>query len=225
MVRRGRPAAGERRRRVTEPTERNEQGMSRRTKILLTVLVVAIAGSLAGVGTFAVFTSSESVAPEVAAGTVEIEFDGGEASDTLDVAATNIAPTDTIERSITLENAGSLDLSEIELTTEATTSSLLDTNTDVGLQMNIDKCSQPWTESGTAPAFTYTCGGTEEVIVEQQPIIGTFDLGDLEALEAGGISYLRVFVTLPEEAGNEFQGLSSVIRYTFDATQRTGQSR
>ena len=54
---------------------------------------------------------------------------------------------------------GSTDLSAITLTTGASPSSLLDTDATNGLQIAIDKCSVAWTEAGSSPAFTYTCGG------------------------------------------------------------------
>jgi hypothetical protein len=44
-------------------------------------------------------------------------------------------------------------------------------------------------------------------------------------MTAGGSDYLRVRVTLPTAAGNGFQGKSSTLQYTFDATQRTATAK
>ena len=50
-------------------------------------------------------------------------------------------------------------------------------------------------------------------------------LSPLAALAAGRSDNLLVRVTLPESAGNDVQGLSSVIGYTFTGTQRAAAAR
>ena len=70
------------------------------------------------------------------------------AGNRLTVGASNIAAGDTIQRAVTLTNTGTIDLANITLTTNATTSSLLNTDTVTGLQMNIDKCSVARTQLG-----------------------------------------------------------------------------
>ena len=82
------------------------------------------------------------------------------ATNRLTVGASNIAAGDTIQRSVDLINQGTINLASVSLTTSATTSSLLNTDTTNGLQMAIDKCSVPWTRRGSAPAYTYTCSGS-----------------------------------------------------------------
>ena len=72
---------------------------------------------------------------------------------------------------MTLTNTGTLDLASVTLTTNATTSSLLNTDTVTGLQMTIDKCSVAWTES--AIPYTYTCSGTTSSVLASTPVIGT----------------------------------------------------
>src|SRR5213078_992172 len=94
----------------------------------------------------------------------------GGSTNRLNVDATAIAPGDTIQRSVDLINQGTLDLASVTLTTQATTSSTLDTDTTYGLQMVIDKCSQAWTESG--PPYTYSCGGTTSSVVATRAVVG-----------------------------------------------------
>src|SRR6185437_12036410 len=128
--------------------------------------------------------------------------------------------------SVDLINQGSLNLSSVNLTTVATTSSLLDTNTSQGLQMAIDKCSAPWTESGTVPAYTYSCSGTTSSVLASTPVVGAnMTLNNLSALTAGSTDHLRVTLTLPAAAPNTLQGQSSVIQYTFTGTQRTATNQ
>ncbi len=87
--------------------------------------------------------------------------------------------------------------------------------------MVIDRCSTAWTEGGTSPAFTYTCGGTTSTIIASRAVIGSaLNLAGLNALTNGGTDHMRVTLTLPSAAGNTFQGLTSTISYSFLGTQR-----
>src|SRR5437667_12119745 len=129
-------------------------------KLLLTVAVLGATASIAGLGTFATFTSSTSASHTVASGTVTIGLGAAGSANRLSVDATAIAPGDTIQRAVDVINQGTLDMASVTLTTQATTSSVLDTDATNGLQMLVDQCSQAWTESG--PPYTYPFGGTNE---------------------------------------------------------------
>ena len=76
----------------------------------------------------------------------------------LGTGASPIAAGDTMQRAIDLSYSGSISFGSATLTTNATTSSSLDTDATDGLQIAIDRCSQAWTESG--PPYTYTCSGS-----------------------------------------------------------------
>src|SRR5438132_1028813 len=109
-------------------------------KVLLSVSALGAAGAIAGLGTFATFTSSTNAGQQVASGTVTIGLGAtGAATNQLTVAADKIAAGDTIQRSVDLIDSGTIGLSGVTLTTTATTSSLLDTDTTTDLQMVIDK--------------------------------------------------------------------------------------
>jgi predicted ribosomally synthesized peptide with SipW-like signal peptide len=188
---------------------------------------VGAAASIAGLATYATFTSSVSQSQTIATGTVQIALGAtGASTNRLNIGASNVAAGDTIQRSVDLINQGSLNLSSITLSTSATTSSLLDTDTTNGLQMVIDKCSVPWTEGGTAPAYTYTCSGSTSTVLASTPVIGSnVTLSNLSALTAGSTDHLRVTLTLPSSAGNTMQNLTSVIQYTFTGTQRAATNQ
>jgi hypothetical protein len=112
----------------------------------------------------------------------------------------------------------------VTLTTTASPSSLLDTDTTNGLQMVIDKCSQAWTESG--PPYTYTCGGTTSSVLASRPVIGSnLSLSNLGSTTAGATDHLRVTLTLPSGAGNTLQNQSSTISYAFTGTQRAATNK
>jgi len=200
-------------------------GVSR--KLLLSVAAIGVAAAIAGLGTYATFTSSTSASQSVASGTVTVALGAtGASTNRLTVGASNIAAGDTIQRSVDLINQGSLNLASVTLTTTATTSSLLNTDTSNGLQMAIDKCSAAWTEAGTAPAYTYTCSGTTTTVLASVPVIGAnLALSNLSALTAGATDHLRVTLTLPSTAGNSLQNQSSVIQYSLTGIQRAGTNQ
>jgi len=196
-------------------------------KALLSLAAVGAAAGMAGLGTYATFTSSTSASHSVSTGTVTIALGAtGSVTNRLNINATAVAAGDTIQRSVDLTNSGSIDLASITLTTSASTSSSLDTDGTNGLQMVIDKCSQAWTEGGSNPAFTYTCGGTTSSVLASRAVIGSnLSLSNLGSTTAGATDHLRITLTLPSAAGNTFQNLSSTISYSFSGTQRAATDR
>jgi predicted ribosomally synthesized peptide with SipW-like signal peptide len=197
------------------------------SRLLLSACVLGVAASIAGLATYATFTSSTSASQSVSSGTVTIGLGAtGASTNRLNIAAANIAAGDTIQRSVDLINSGSINLSAITLSSAATTSSLLDTDTTNGLQLAIDRCSVPWTEAGTSPAFTYTCSGTTTSVLASRAIVGSnLTLSNLGSLTAGATDRLRFTLTLPSAAPNTLQNQSSVIQYTFAGTQRAATNQ
>jgi predicted ribosomally synthesized peptide with SipW-like signal peptide len=212
-------------RRTTARRRPERAGWSPTRKLLASIAVLGAAASIAGLGTFATFTSSTSASHTVSSGTVTIALGAtGASTNRLTVGATAIAPGDTLQRSVDLINQGSLDLASVSLTTTPTTSSLLDTDTTNGLQMVIDKCSVAWTESG--PPYTYTCSGTTSSVLASLPVIGSaLALSNLSSLTSGATDHLRVTLTLPSGAGNSLQNQSSTISYAFTGTHRAATNK
>ena len=210
-------------------TPEQRSGLPRRRshgrKLLLTIAVLGATASIAGLGTFATFTSATSASHTVSSGTVTIALGAtGASTNRLNVDATAIAPGDTVQRSVDLIDQGTLDLASVTLTTQATTSSVLDTDATNGLQMVIDRCSAAWTESG--PPYTYTCGGSTSTVLSSRAVIQSgVTLSNLSSLTAGNTDHLRVTLTFPSGAGNSFQNKSSTIQYTFTGTQRAATNK
>jgi spore coat-associated protein N len=196
-------------------------------KLLVSFAALGVAASVAGLGTFATFTSSTSASQSIASGTVSITLGASGPANRLTVGATNVVPGDTLQRAVDLINNGSAsadNLASIQLTTTAAPSSLLDTDTTNGLQMVIDKCSVAWTESG--PPYTYTCGATTTAVLASRAVIGAnIALASLSSLTTGSTDHLRVTLTLPSGAGNTLQGQSSTISYNFVGTQRAATNK
>jgi spore coat-associated protein N len=194
-------------------------------KLLATVAVLGAAASIAGLGTYATWTSTTSENHTISSGTVTIALGAtGAATNRLNVGASALAPGDTIQRSVDLTNSGSIDLAGVTLTTTASPSSLLDTDATNGLQMVVDKCSVAWTEAG--PPFTYTCSGSTSSVLASRAVIGSnLSLSNLGATAPGATDHLRVTLTLPSGAPNTLQNQSSTITYAFTGTQRTATSK
>jgi spore coat-associated protein N len=194
-------------------------------KLVLSVALVMTAAAVVGVGTFAVFTNTASVSQATSSGTITLNpISTSGANNRLSIGATNIAAGDTIQRAVDVKNTGNLALASVTLTTTASPTSLLDTDTTNGLQMVIDKCSVAWTETG-GPPYTYTCGGTTTTVLASAPVIGTnLALSNL-ALTSGTDNFVRVTLTLPSAAPNTLQTKSSTITYAFAATQRAGAAQ
>lgn len=196
------------------------------SKMLLSVALVMVAATLVGLGAFATFTDTAQVSQATDSGTVTLDPIGTNgANNRLVLGATNIAAGDTMQRAVLLKNTGTIDLADVKLTTAATTSSLLDTDTTNGLQVVIDKCSVAWTESGTAPAYTYTCGGTTTSVLASTPVIGANRALSNINLTAGGDNFLRVRLTLPSAAPNTLQAKTSTIQFSFIGTQRAATNK
>lgn len=195
-----------------------------RRKLLLPLAGFALGAVLAGTGAFATWTATTSASNTLASGTVLIALGNtGASTNRLTVNASGLVPNDTVQRSFDLTNTGSQDLASVALTTTASPSSLLDTDTTNGLQMVIDRCSVAWTESGSSPAFSYSCSGSTTTVVSSRPVIqSALTMSGLGALTAGATDHLRLTLTFPSSAGASFQGISSTLTYSFLGTQRAG---
>jgi spore coat-associated protein N len=194
-------------------------------KVALTMGLLAVAGGVVGLGAFATFTGTASTSSVLSSGTVSLAPIGTSgANNRLSVGAAGLAAGDTVARAVDVKNTGSITIVAPTLTTNATTSSLLDTDTTNGLQMTINKCSVAWTETG-GPPYTYTCTGTQTAVLTSVPVIGAnLTLSNITAT-SGSDNFLVLTLTLPAGSPNTEQNQSSTIQFTFTATQRAGQSQ
>lgn len=188
---------------------------------MISLGVVGAAAAVAGLGTFGTFASTTSGSQSVSSGTVVIALGSG-TGNPIGVVATNIVPGDSIQRAFTLVNSGTTDLGGVTLTTTATPSSKLDTDTTNGLKLKIESCSTAWTPVAPTSAPTYTCGGTTTTVLATQAVIGANTPLTTTAATHGVTANLRLTLTLPTTADDTFQGLSSTIGFSFTGTQRAG---
>jgi spore coat-associated protein N len=199
-----------------------------RSKVLVSAALLGTAAAAAGLGTFGSFTSSTSASVTVNSGTVSIALGAAStAANRFSVAANGLVPGDTVQRGVTLTNAaGNQALSSIVLSTTAGTSSKLDTDPTLGLQVKIDSCSTAWTESGTAPAYVYTCSGTTKSVLASRAVIGSnLALANLSSLAPNSVDNLVATLSFPTGADNTFQNQASVISFAFTGTQRAATNQ
>lgn len=200
----------------------------RRDRVALSLAAVLASTAVFSIGAAASFTTSVGANQDIGSGTVSLALGApGAATNRLTVDASDIAPGDTIQRSVDLVNDGTIDLASATLTTTAPTSSRLDTDTTHGLQMVVDSCSVPWTETTAASGgYEYACSEVVSTLISSRPVIGSnLDLAGIDALTAGATSHLRVTLELPSSADDSFQDQSSTIAYSFAGIQRAGESR
>jgi spore coat-associated protein N len=196
-------------------------------KLTVTLLVLGMGVlSLIGSGASAVFNAAGSASHTASTGTVALSMPAGDTTgNRLTVDATGLAPGDTVQRVVNLTNSGTLDWASLTLTTTATVSSELDTDVSDGLKMVVEECSVDWTQLTSSP-YTYSCAGTTSARVASRAILGIgIAIPSTGALVSGGVSRLRVTLTLPTTAPPTMEGDSSTILYTFTGTQRAGTSR
>jgi hypothetical protein len=194
-------------------------------KLALTMGLLAVAGGVVGLGAFATFTGTASSSSALSTGTVSLAPIGTSgANNRLSVGAAGLAAGDTVARAVDVKNTGTITIVAPTLTTNATASSLLDTDAVNGLQMTINKCSVAWTETG-GPPYTYVCGGTTTAVLTSVPVIGAnLALSNITPT-SGSDNFLVLTLTLPAGSPNTEQAQSSTIQFTFTATQRAGQSQ
>jgi hypothetical protein len=197
---------------------------TRTRRVLGSLAVVGAAAAVAGLGTFGSFTDSTApLAATVSSGVVSIDLaDAGGSAYPIDVAG--FVPGDRMTRVIDLVNDGSAPMASISMSAVATASSVLDTDATKGLQLAVRSCDVAWTMRLADGAPVYDCRGTERTLAAG-PVAGTKTLTAPAALAVRGVDHLAVSVTLPQDAGDAFQGRRSTMAISFTGTQATGTSR
>ena len=182
-------------------------------KIAASVALLAAVAGIAAAGTSAALRHSTSASRPVSAGTFELRLNGSDTNQTIGEMTTS-APGDSITRTMSVENSGTLAFADVLLTTEGSSSNAL-TAARSGLQMVVDRCSVAWTGTDAAA----TCGGTVTGVIASTDVVGSNRSLSL-ALSPSATAHLRIKLTLPS-GYDDNTGVSNATRFTFDALQRT----
>jgi hypothetical protein len=191
-------------------------------KIVGALSVVGAAVAVAGLGTFGQFTDSTSpVATKVDTGVVSIDV-SSPAGASVPFSGGMMLAGDSRSALVDLVNDGTTPLASVSLTSTATASSVLDTDTVNGLQLTVESCSVAWTTGAGAP----TCSGTARSYFTQPVIVTNASLASSAALAAGATDHLKLTAALPSSAsGDAFEGATSNLNFVFTGVQRSGGPR
>ncbi len=163
-------------------------------KVFATFMLVGMLSFAVGMGTVAYFTSEATAQDNVfETGTLKIGVPN-EGDNTAFITADNWQPGDSVTEDLTVKNLGSLPY-KYKVSAEMTS----------GDTVLYDKLNV-LVKKGTATVYS---GHLK-------------DLADQEVssdVAAGTDETLTFTVTLPSETGNECQGKSATVKFTFDATQ------
>lgn len=182
-------------------------------KIAASVTLLAAAAGIAGLGTHAALGNSRRASHVVSAGTFHLQLNGSDTNQAVSDVTTG-APGDSITRTVSVENTGTLAFADVLLTTEGSSSNALTAATS-GLQMVVDKCSVAWTGADAAA----TCGGTVIPVIASTDVVGSNRSLSL-SLGPSAAAHIRIKLTLPS-GYDDNTGVSNATRFTFDALQST----
>ena len=190
-------------------------------KVIASIAVLGAAAAIAGLGTFATFTSSTSTSHTIASGTLSLTSGP---TNRLGTGASLVAAGDSMQRAIDLNYAGSVDMGSATLTTSASPSSALDTDTTDGLHARDRQVLGRL--DGVRPALHLH---VRRLDLDRARLVGRSSAATSPSRTSrsppGTTDHLRVTVTLPSTAGNAFQNLSSTVGYTFTGVQRAGTNQ
>lgn len=189
-------------------------------KIVGTIAVVGSAAAVAGLGTFGGFTDSTTPADataETGVLAIDVSLPGG---GSVPYTSVGMLPGDSGSIPLDLRNGGDVDLGSLVFDSRATTSSLLDTDAEDGLQLKLETCASPWTRSG----YTYSCSGGATELYEG-PIVANQALAGASSIEAGATDRLLATVSFPDSGNNALQDQESTFEFVFTGTQRDGAAR
>lgn len=207
---------------MTAAVSTNKNRRRSATTVVGAIAAVGAAVAVAGLGTLGGFTDSTTpVDTTVDSGVLSIDVSESHGSVALFDGGAMVAGDSRIAL-LDLSNDGTTPLSSVTMTSWATQSSILDTDTVNGLQLRVESCSVGWTMPAAAP----TCGGTMKSYFSG-PIVGANRALVGAAVLAPDVGeHLLLTASLPAAAsGDAFEGATSKINFQFTGVQRTGSAR
>ncbi len=192
-------------------------------KLVGTAGVLGVAATIAGLSTFGGFTDSTTpVNTRVDSAVLSINVADAGDSLTMPFGGGLMLAGDSRNFRVDLVNDGDAALSTVTLGSRATASSVLDTDTVNGLQLQVRSCSAAWAVSGSV----YSCGGTVKSYYAGPIVTAGAALSGTSSLPVGGVDHLLLTASLPSAAtGDALEGATSSLEFVFTGTQRTGTAR
>lgn len=200
------------------------------TLIASTVGITALVGALAlATGGYSTFQAAPPpIQSSVSTATVSLSLSSTGSSGSLSVNAKDIVPGDTIQREVALTNTGTAPIGMVTLGVTTSPSNLLTTSSSDGLQIEAQTCATPWTATSLSDGgYSYQCGGNTTTVIAPEPVSSAASpvpLASLGSVSVGKSTSMVITLNFPSTAGNSYQGLSTVLTYTFIATQVAGSN-
>jgi predicted ribosomally synthesized peptide with SipW-like signal peptide len=198
------------------------------SKILVSIMLITLAGALVGVGIYAYFNDIETSTGNVfTSGTFDLNLDGGNAN-VVKFNVSSVAPGSSGGGTWTVTNAGTLDgyldLEGVGITQDIGTTTdpeLADEGGPDTAQLGnylmvhifIDANNNGSWDAGETDIF-----GTNASPAALGTIAGSYGLDLL--LTAGGTNYITLVWSVPGTTDNRIQGDSVVLNMTFELQQR-----
>jgi spore coat-associated protein N len=210
--------------------------MSIKKKLGTSLAAGALGLSLVAGGTYAAFNDVESLSNSIAAGTLDLVVNEG-ATTLFEVS--DMKPGDTITRTLTLHNNGSLEIDEILLSSVVSGwDDVLHTHLpDVG-DNSKDEFLGQFTVKVTDADGTIIFGNSGETLADLQALDGTPVTGDGEgfvALDPSESMSYEIVIEFTEDSTkyensayyvqNKYQGERFDLALTFEATQMPGEEK
>jgi len=195
--------------------------MNMKKKLAMGIVTGALAVSMIGGATFAYFNDVETSANTFTAGTLDLAV-----NPTTIIDVDNLKPGDWMNRTFKLENNGSLDISQVLLSTDYTVQDRGVLNTDdfgkhirVNFMLNTDKPDAPiiWTTLAELKTMTPDA-------VADRYFPTWFEDGGLPSGTSDDLFVQFQFVENNADQ-NQFQGDSLKLKWTFDAKQTAGSEK
>ncbi len=193
-------------------------GLRRLLPVLVTLAAVGLAAVLAHGVTFGSFDDPATAGPGVSMARISINLTtpGGPPEP---FQGTGFYPGSVVRQDVALSNSGGYPLTSVRLLTSAGTPNVLTTDPVNGLQMTLTSCLSRWDQNRSGE---YSCGNSPTLVYRGPYIV------DQTLTALGNLSvqtHILIEVALPSTAGNEFQGLSTVLGMEFRAQQAPGRVR
>lgn len=200
-------------REMIDPPRTTRLDPARRARLIATTATVALAAAgVTSLTTGALFTDTQTMPSDFTTGTVDV---AAAMSPTVTLGAGNMAPGDSSYGSVTVTNAGSLEL-RYAVSLVATNGQVADLAGELDIAVYATPTCAAGVESGT-PIATDTGLPLAPAALVGSSLTGA-DAGD-RALGAGAAESLCFVVHLPLATTNTFQATTSELTLTFDAEQ------
>lgn len=197
---------------TTTTTVPSDQRRGNGGRILASIAVLAVAGTIFAFGSLALFTDQETVTGNAfSTGTIDLVATPATAV----VTAADMAPGDQVTAELDVANSGTLEFRYSA--TSTTTEDVLASELELSIKTGVTTCDDAnWTNDGVL-IYQGALGSTGVTALFGDATQGS-QAGD-RTLAAGANEALCLNVTLPLAATNASQGLSSTATLTFDAEQ------